>query len=77
MTTNEVLIDKETPSKKFLSEKGVERELESEHGESVEPERDPVSNYGWVCVVCVFLINGHTWGLNSSVRSSHTFLERM
>jgi hypothetical protein len=22
--------------------------------------------YGWVCVACVFLINGHTWGLNSS-----------
>jgi Major Facilitator Superfamily len=22
--------------------------------------------YGWVCVACTFLINGHTWGINSS-----------
>ena len=21
--------------------------------------------YGWVCVVCTFLINVHTWGINS------------
>lgn len=68
MTTDAELIDKETPSLENLSEKGVQQESESEHGESVEPERDPVSNYGWICVVCVFLINGHTWGLNSSVR---------
>lgn len=26
--------------------------------------------YGWVCVVCVFLINAHTWGINS-VRPAH------
>ena len=24
----------------------------------------PDGGYGWVCVVCVFLINAHTWGLN-------------
>lgn len=24
----------------------------------------PNGGYGWVCVVCVFLINAHTWGLN-------------
>ncbi|QDS72857.1 hypothetical protein FKW77_007245 [Venturia effusa] len=66
MATNAELIDQETLSLENLSEKAVEQESESEHGESVEPERDPVSNYGWICVVCVFLINGHTWGLNSS-----------
>ncbi|KAJ5953581.1 major facilitator superfamily domain-containing protein [Penicillium verhagenii] len=22
--------------------------------------------YGWICVMCVFLINAHTWGINSS-----------
>ncbi|KAI2833862.1 hypothetical protein CBS147343_6820 [Aspergillus niger] len=22
--------------------------------------------YGWVCVVCVFLVNAHTWGINSA-----------
>jgi len=63
MTNDPELMRKEAPSLEDLSEKGVEQELESEHGEPVE--RDPVSNYGWICVVCVFLINGHTWGLNS------------
>ena len=26
----------------------------------------PDGGYGWVCVVCCFLINAHTWGINSS-----------
>jgi hypothetical protein len=25
----------------------------------------PNGGFGWVCVVCLHLINGHTWGLNS------------
>ena len=25
----------------------------------------PDGGYGWVCVACVFLVNAHTWGLNS------------
>jgi hypothetical protein len=25
----------------------------------------PNGGYGWVCTACVFLINAHTWGLNS------------
>ncbi|KAJ5595376.1 uncharacterized protein N7459_001584 [Penicillium hispanicum] len=31
-------------------------------------ERDvpPDGGYGWVCVACVFWINAHTWGINSS-----------
>ena len=24
----------------------------------------PNGGYGWMCVVCVFLINAHTWGIN-------------
>lgn len=28
-------------------------------------EAPPDGGYGWVCVVCVFLINAHTWGINS------------
>ncbi|OQV04999.1 hypothetical protein CLAIMM_09803 [Cladophialophora immunda] len=26
----------------------------------------PEGGYGWICVVCTFLINAHTWGINSS-----------
>ncbi|KAL3422595.1 major facilitator superfamily transporter [Phlyctema vagabunda] len=26
----------------------------------------PNGGYGWVCVLCVFLINTHTWGINSA-----------
>lgn len=29
------------------------------------PDIPPDGGYGWVCVACVFLINGHTWGVNS------------
>lgn len=25
----------------------------------------PDGGYGWVCVACCFLINAHTWGVNS------------
>ncbi len=25
----------------------------------------PDGGYGWVCVACVFMINAHTWGINS------------
>lgn len=25
----------------------------------------PDGGYGWVCVICVFWINAHTWGINS------------
>jgi len=30
------------------------------------PDVPPDGGYGWVCVACTFLINAHTWGLNSS-----------
>lgn len=38
----------------------------------VDPEQTPSSapievdgGYGWMCVLCVFLVNAHTWGINS------------
>ncbi|KAK5992519.1 putative transporter MCH2 [Cladobotryum mycophilum] len=30
------------------------------------PEPPPNGGYGWVCTACIAIINGHTWGLNSS-----------
>ncbi|KAG4032362.1 hypothetical protein MFRU_007g02680 [Monilinia fructicola] len=34
--------------------------------ESKPVDVPPDGGYGWVCVACVFLINAHTWGVNSS-----------
>lgn len=25
----------------------------------------PNGGYGWICTACVFLMNAHTWGVNS------------
>ncbi|KAL5336389.1 major facilitator superfamily domain-containing protein [Aspergillus crustosus] len=34
----------------------------------VQPPSDdfPEGGYGWICVICIFLINAHTWGINSA-----------
>lgn len=46
-------------------EKGERRQSESAPQETpVEPP--PNGGYGWICTLCVALINAHTWGLNSS-----------
>jgi len=34
----------------------------SERSEDAPPD----GGYGWICVACNFLINGHTWGINST-----------
>lgn len=34
--------------------------------EKKEVDEPPDGGYGWVCVACCFLINAHTWGINSS-----------
>lgn len=49
---------------------------DAEQAETVKEKVDPPPNggYGWVCVVCVFCINAHTWGINS-VRSLPILLE--
>ena len=33
--------------------------------ESRAADVPPDGGYGWVCVACVFMVNAHTWGLNS------------
>lgn len=35
------------------------------HNPVQEEDIPPNGGYGWVCVICVFWINAHTWGLNS------------
>ena len=36
------------------------------HGNVVDQEDvPPDGGYGWVVCLCVFLINAHTWGVNS------------
>lgn len=38
----------------------------SAESNSSSPPPPPNGGYGWVCTACVAIINGHTWGLNSS-----------
>ncbi|MCJ1308081.1 Tubulin beta chain (Beta tubulin) [Agyrium rufum] len=49
---------------------GVDRETKAEQAVTADspPPQDepPDGGYGWVCVACIFLINAHTWGINSS-----------
>lgn len=40
----------------------TENEPEAERKDSQPPN----GGYGWVCTICVALINAHTWGINSS-----------
>lgn len=41
-------------------------ELQTRAPEAGESAKQlPEGGYGWVCAVSVFLINGHTWGINS------------
>ncbi|CAI7624148.1 unnamed protein product [Penicillium glandicola] len=52
------------------------KQAQNLHPQSVSPDVDedekykldvaPDGGYGWVCVACVFWINAHTWGINSS-----------
>lgn len=57
------------PDKAVVSDSSVP----SNDAEANSPLRDPDTpppppngGYGWVCTACVSIINGHTWGLNSS-----------
>ncbi|RAQ41018.1 MFS transporter (Mch2) [Aspergillus flavus] len=34
--------------------------------QQVDSRPIPEGGYGWVCVVCTFLMNAHTWGINSA-----------
>lgn len=36
------------------------------HPGEISHEPPPNGGYGWVCTFCVFMINAHTWGVNSA-----------
>ena len=36
-----------------------------EEAEKPQVDTIPDGGYGWICVVCNFWINAHTWGVNS------------
>ncbi|KAJ5961928.1 hypothetical protein N7501_006869 [Penicillium viridicatum] len=40
--------------------------LDIDEDEKYKRDVAPDGGYGWVCVACVFWINAHTWGINSS-----------
>ena len=49
--------------------RAIEDESDPEKSDNnAKPKIPPPPNggYGWVCTICTALINGHTWGLNSS-----------
>ncbi|KAL8824660.1 MAG: hypothetical protein Q9191_004907 [Dirinaria sp. TL-2023a] len=53
-----------------VSSSGITAAASDEEQAVVAGERKqndpPDGGYGWVCVICCFLINAHTWGINSS-----------
>lgn len=54
------------------SKRGARGDPDEKYKRDVPPD----GGYGWVCVICVFWINAHTWGINSvgdhpSIKHSH------
>ena len=43
--------------------------VQLEEVQSIPTDPPPDGGYGWVCVICVFFVNAHTWGLNSVCNS--------
>ncbi|KAF7952359.1 uncharacterized protein EAE97_001856 [Botrytis byssoidea] len=53
----------------FPDDKRDNNDIDPEQAQAVahpETGAPPDGGYGWVYVLCVFLINAHTWGINSS-----------
>lgn len=62
------------------TEKAPSEDGQADDPADQKPDNDPVTpdpeqaqppepieidgGYGWICVVCVFLVNAHTWGIN-------------
>lgn len=72
-------LDKESEPQQTLPSQPLSTKVDHESTPSVTldgaeqapvPQKDaaqpPNGGYGWVCTICVALINAHTWGINSS-----------
>lgn len=56
------------PNASFDPEKRDEAAVGRDHTpepDSKSVDVPPDGGYGWVCVGCLFLMNAHTWGVNS------------
>ncbi|KAM0323756.1 hypothetical protein ACHAQA_008693 [Verticillium albo-atrum] len=65
MATNDVSVSQVGSDESVRDAVGEKPAAHSESAETPEPELKE-GGYGWVIVVCVALINMHTWGLNAS-----------
>ena len=58
----EPLSDHDDGSEKTVA---LQDQEQSEGQTSKVADVPPDGGYGWVCVAAVFMVNAHTWGLNS------------
>jgi hypothetical protein len=52
---------------KLATSREGRKEIDDNEPEDAVGQEELVPNggYGWVCVVCMFWMNAHTWGINS------------
>lgn len=75
MTIDDLASHQDTPTERsaesFSTPSSGEEHVKQHPADKKRLENQQVSDappnggYGWVCVVCAALINGHTWGINS------------
>ncbi|KAJ5762366.1 uncharacterized protein N7511_005748 [Penicillium nucicola] len=59
-------LDRESAKQEQRLNPQLEQPAEIDEDEKYKRDVPPDGGYGWVCVACVFWINAHTWGINSS-----------
>ncbi|OJJ49368.1 hypothetical protein ASPZODRAFT_112211 [Penicilliopsis zonata CBS 506.65] len=67
-TERSILSDNEIYRRESQPDRTTEKIPQENLVEDEKPDLDvpPDGGYGWVCVVCVFWINAHSWGINST-----------